>query len=96
MFHNVDELRQLNKNAVILAGEYLMFEHGNTTVLEVKLWLRSQGYYAHQEEVDQWMDLISKERDWGYTCNGIFRSYFFSYRSPHEGSLYAVPWLDLN
>ena len=96
MSHNVNELRDLDKNAVILAAEYLMFEHGNTTVLEVKLWLRSQGFVAIQEEVEQWMEVLLEERDWGYTSNGKFRSFFFSFRTPHEGSLFAVPWLDLN
>ena len=96
MSHEVDKLRGLDKNAVILAAEYLMFEHGNTTVLEVKLWLRSQGYQVILEEVEQWMDLLLEERDWGYTSNGDFRSYFFSFRTPHEGSLFAVPWLGLN
>jgi len=94
--HNVDELRQLDKNAVILAAEFLMFEHGNTTGCEVKLWLRTQGYAATQEEVDEWLQYIADERDWGFTSNGMFRSYFFAIRSPHEGSLFAVPWLNLN
>ena len=63
--------------AIKQAAEHLMLSNGATTTLEVKSLLRQQGYHAVQSDVSMWMDRLSYELDWEYTCNGRNRNYHY-------------------
>ena len=52
-----------------------MRRNGQTTTLEVKNALRSQGYFATQSAVSNWMDELATELSWEYDATGPFRIY---------------------
>ena len=58
-------------------AEMLMLLNGSTTTLEVKDFLRLDGFIAYQRQVSDMMKWIQEEYDWSFTCNGVFRSYQF-------------------
>ncbi len=65
-------------HAVKRAADTLMLLNGETTTLEVKKFLRLEGYIAFQQEISDMMDYIAKTYgNWVYTCNGKFRTYTF-------------------
>jgi hypothetical protein len=65
-----------NKNTIRKAAEHLMAIYGATTTLEVKKYLRAQGYIAFQYYISSKMDVICAECNWHYEFNGTFRIYF--------------------
>ena len=65
-----------NKNTVRKAAEHLIAIYGTTTSLEVKKYLRADGYVAFQYEISRKLDKICHECRWGFNCNGTFRTYF--------------------
>jgi hypothetical protein len=68
-------MNPLTKQAVKDAAEQLMNQNGQTTTLEVKTALRSQGYFAKQEAVSVLMDELCQELSWEFVYNGTFRVY---------------------
>lgn len=66
-----------NYAAVKSAAETLMIINGETTTLEVKKLLRLEGFLAFQQEISRMMDDLSQEKDWSYSCNGLYRTYTF-------------------
>lgn len=67
--------KHAGKTAVKQAAEHLILTNGETTTLEVKNWLRKEGYAAFQTEVSRWMFKISQEQDWEFESNGLYRIY---------------------
>jgi hypothetical protein len=65
-----------SKNTIRKAAEHLIAIYGVTTTLEVKKYLRAQGYIAFQYLISKKMDSICAECNWQFTCNGKFRVYF--------------------
>ena len=65
--------------AVQRAAEILMMINGETTTLEVKKFLRLEGFIAYQNQVSRLMDELAQSdlANWTYTCNGTYRSYGF-------------------
>lgn len=63
------------KTAVKQAAEHLMLTNGETTTLEVKNWLRQEGYTAYQADISRWMFKIAKEQNWAFQSNGRHRVY---------------------
>ena len=75
---NSSTLRNLTTSAIITAAEYLMVVNGFTTTLEVKIWLRRQGYMAFQASISAEMDRLAEYRSWAYLWNGTYRNYFLA------------------
>lgn len=69
------QLKTLDKETIRETAMHLMALHGTTTTLEIKQWLRAQGYLAFQAEISVMMDEIWLEEGWVYDCNGLFRTY---------------------
>ncbi|MDX1906430.1 MAG: hypothetical protein SF053_05290 [Bacteroidia bacterium] len=85
-------LRSLTRCAVLRAAEYLMTTRGATTTLDVKQWLRSQGYMALQQDVSGWMSRLADDRYWLFVSNGKFRMYFLPPPAVGETALaYIAP-----
>lgn len=68
-------MKPLTKQAVRDAAEALFTENGQTTTLDVKNRLRTNGYFALQQEVSVLMDELSQELSWEFMHNGAFRIY---------------------
>lgn len=60
-----------------MAATMLMLAEGSTTTLNVKLYLRDQGYRAGQSEVSSWLFRIAQRERWVINDNGLFRIYYF-------------------
>ncbi|CCG98732.1 hypothetical protein FAES_0721 [Fibrella aestuarina BUZ 2] len=71
------KLKALNRQAVRMAATMLMLAEGSTTTLNVKLYLRDQGYRAGQSEVSSWLFRIAQRERWVINDNGLFRVYYF-------------------
>lgn len=63
----------LSKQDVKDIAEDLMNTNGSTTTLEVKMELRSRGFWATQADVRDFMDEISEEADYDVQQNGAYR-----------------------
>jgi arginine repressor len=63
-------------NTVRKAAEHLIAIYNATSTLEVKKYLRAQGYVVFQYDVSRKMDKICHENKWSFQCNGTFRVYF--------------------
>ena len=64
--------------SVVRAAAYtLMLANKTTTTLEVKNFLRHQGYLAFQNEISPMMDRLAHEEGWIFHFNGNFRIYTF-------------------
>lgn len=68
-------MKNLTKQTVQAVAETLMRQNGQTTTLDVKNALRSQGYFATQNAVSASMDELAAERNWVYDPNGPYRIY---------------------
>ncbi|MEZ0608555.1 hypothetical protein ACAW74_08570 [Fibrella sp. WM1] len=71
------KLKALNRQAVRMAATMLMLAEGSTTTLNVKLYLRDQGYRAGQSEVSSWLFRIAQRERWVINDNGLYRVYYF-------------------
>lgn len=73
-------LKTLTEAATKEAAEYLMTLNNETTTLEVKNRLRSQGYNAAQRQVSQGMDYLYKKHrnTWGYRQPDKYKIYYLS------------------
>lgn len=60
-----------------MAATMLMLAEGSTTTLNVKLYLREQGYRAGQSEVSSWLFRIAQRERWVINDDGLFRIYQF-------------------
>ncbi len=65
-----------NKNTVRKAADHLIAIYSATTTLEVKRYLRANGYVAFQSDISRKMDELQRACGWAYSCNGSFRLYF--------------------
>lgn len=70
-------MKNLTKEAVKEAAEYLIEAFGTTTTLDVKNRLRQVGYQAFQNEVSNLMDTVTAEERWQFNHNGRYRVYRF-------------------
>jgi hypothetical protein len=68
-------MKDLNKQAINAAADFLFEHNGYASSLEVKMLLRDQGYFALQSEVSAQLWELCQELDWEYDCNGVFRIY---------------------
>ncbi|MGB0929790.1 MAG: hypothetical protein ACPGVB_03380 [Chitinophagales bacterium] len=87
---NPSNLKTLTNLAVKEAAEYLMTLNNETTTLEVKNRLRSQGYSAAQRQVSQGMDyLYSQNRNtWGYRQPDKYKIYHLHVDTTNTINLY--------
>lgn len=84
-----------NKATIRRAAEHLMAIYGATTTLEVKKYLRAQGYIAFQHHISSKMDIICAECHWHYEFNGTFRIYFIP-QIQNQAQSQAVPSFSQN
>lgn len=83
--------KTLNYKVVSLTAKEIAIQKGFVTTLEVKKWLRQDGYFALQSEVSFFMSqLIESYDSWDFCCNGKFRVYFLTERLFDLGSLLPV------
>ena len=95
MFHKSNSAKLAGKTAIKQAAEHLMLSNRETTTLEVKSLLRQKGYTAYQSDISMWMDRLSRELDWVFSCNGRNRNY--RYRLEFDfGFEKSVPMFSLN
>ncbi len=87
---NQPSLKMLTEAATKEAAEYLMTLNNETTTLEVKNRLRSQGYSAAQRQVSQGMDYLYKKHrnTWGYRQPGKYKIYYLSIDTKDTLNLY--------
>jgi len=70
-------MKNLSKEAVKQTAEELINDDGCTTVLDVKIALRAEGYFAKQGEVSALLFEIANEEGWVIEENGTYRTYSF-------------------
>lgn len=85
----------IDKQMVKEAAEALMSQHGATTTLEVKNWLRHNNFIAYQWEVSALMDTLAEEEAWAFQWIGKFRVYFIPKPSDIMAAL-GVPAFSFN
>lgn len=83
-------------NTIRKAAEHLIAIYGTTTTLEVKKYLRAQGYLVFQRDVSQKMDRIGSTCGWAFQFNGHFRIYYIPQLQPLASANYAVPAFSIN
>ena len=66
-----------DKDVIKRVAEMLMQINETTTTLEVKKLLRLEGFIAYQKNVSDAMQQLANHSNWDFTCNGIYRTYFF-------------------
>jgi len=54
----------------------LMSKYGKTTTLDVKKALRTDGYWAVQQEISAMMESLQQNEGWDFDANGRHRTYF--------------------
>ncbi|WP_020532292.1 hypothetical protein [Flexithrix dorotheae] len=67
--------KKLTLDIIRITAEDLMLENGETTTLEVKLYLRGLGYIAFQSEISAIMAELCEQNGWSFEYNGLFRIY---------------------
>jgi hypothetical protein len=83
--------KQLTVNDVESVAEFLLSENGQVTTLEIKNELREDGFYAVQEAVAKSMYFLWRPRQWHFTFNGTYRTYFPDFESAEEAYIAAKP-----
>ncbi len=58
------QTKRLDQTAILQAAETLMLQNDQTTTLEVKNYLRQQGYQAYQSPVSSWMNWLARQQKW--------------------------------
>ncbi|MBT29039.1 MAG: hypothetical protein CMO01_05190 [Thalassobius sp.] len=74
---NDRKLNPLTVGAVEEAALFLAKEKGHVTTLDIKEYLRSEGYFAMQSDVSEFMkQLAIVDCEWSYFFTGSYRIYF--------------------
>lgn len=68
-------MKNLTKDAVKKTAVKLMNDNGETTNLDIKNELRTEGYNAKQKAVSDFMIELASEENWEHTNNGNHRTY---------------------
>jgi predicted DNA-binding WGR domain protein len=68
-------MKNLDKSAVLKTAEKLIVQNGSTTTLDVKNYLRNNGYHATQSDVSRWMDELCIQENWIYSTQHNHRVY---------------------
>lgn len=76
MCYQPEGYKTLTISAVSKTFHNLLLMYGETTSLEVKNYLRKQGYWAVQEDVAPVIRLLAAEEDIDFDFNGLFRTYY--------------------
>lgn len=71
-----NQTKPLSKMAVRSAAVQLMERNYTTTNLEIKLFLRTQNFWAIQSTISRWMDELAEEENWFFISNNYHRNYF--------------------
>ncbi len=70
--------KQLDPLTVRFVATSLILATGSTTTLAVKNALRQRGYEASEDDVSQWLLVISLWENWTFTDNGPYRVFHFT------------------
>ncbi len=73
-----------DRMTVKVAAVTLMMVNKTTTTLEVKSFLRHQGYIAYQEDISEMMICSAREEGWLCFYNGKFRVYLLGEAKEEE------------
>lgn len=65
----------LTKDDVKITAKILIATNQSTTSLDIKLYLRTQGFWATQAIVSQFMQDLCNEGEFNYSYNGGYRTY---------------------
>lgn len=78
--------KRIDQVAVLKAAETLMLQNEQTTTLEVKNYLRQQGYQAYQSAISSWMNWLARQQKWNAEYSN--RHYIYKFGADTEETLH--------